>query len=588
MSRVIQRNLFNSFLILPFTVLTIGPGLHDVNGFPKLVAVVIGTFILVLMYPANLKITSIVTSIPWLMVMSYGTLQLIGLNDLNSFLLGTYMRNGGYITLICLATVFTIVSNLPISKVKEFKNIFLITIYGLIIYGVLQFFDLLPYTTILNYEGSLTLTLTNPNFTSAYLGIAVSGIITFLIFREKNISQHILLLPIVFYLLFKTKSLQGFLIVLATFVIYLIYERKKIFSLIKKFKKSTFLILSGVSFLLVGNLSYISEWLTTNGSVKQRLSYWGLSIDIWRDHFFTGVGLDNLRNFTTSYRSLGLVKQEGMFTATDRSHNVILDHFVNGGLFTGLLWLIFVVLVSRLALKYIILAEHTQTSPNLLFVSVCWFGYLVQSLISVDHLALTVLGFISGGFIVAFSKEAEKGQNSNLITSKRGRRVVLGFATTLLLIFSLFAVKIFEYERNAYNFLINNDSNALKNVYNSKFVVAQTLEDVAVKVSQAKDFESAYYLALKLLSYDPTSHQAYYMRAVYYESKNDLTQAKKDMLKALEIDQFNSVYLLGMAVLEYNLGNSTIAREYLKDTIMSNPNQTGIDLVTNLLTKKVQ
>ena len=60
------------------------------------------------------------------------------------------------------------------------------------------------------------------------------------------------------------------------------------------------------------------------------------------------------------------------------------------------------------------------------------------------------------------------------------------------------------------------------------------------------------------------------------------------MLKALEIDQFNSVYLLGMAVLESNLGNSTIAREYLKNTIIVNPNQTGIDIVTNLLNKKAQ
>lgn len=588
MSRALQLNHFNSFLVLPLTVLTIGPGLHDVNGFPKLLALVIGTFILVLKYPGNLKITSRVASIPWLMVLSYGILQLISLNDLNSFLLGTYMRNGGYITLICLATVLTIVSNLPISKVKEFKNILLISIYGLILYAVMQFFEFLPYKTVLNYQGALTLTLTNPNFTSAYLGIAISGVFILLIYWERNFLQHILLLPLLFYFLFETQSLQGFLVVLINFGIYLIYERTKFFLLIKKFKKSTFLIVLGVSFLLVGNLSNISQWLTTNGSVKQRLSYWGLSIDIWRDYFLTGVGLDNLRNFTTRYRSLELVKQEGMFTATDRSHNVVLDHFVNGGLFTGLLWLIFVVLVSRLALKKIILPEHRETSPIFLFVSVCWFGYLVQSLISVDHLALTVLGFISAGFIVASSREVEKQQNSNLIASKKAHKAILGFAAILFLIFSLFSVKIFEYERNAYKFLINNDSNALKSVYNSKYVVAQTLEDVAVKVSQAKEFENAYYLALKLLSHDPTSHQAYYMRAVYYESKNDLIQAKKDMLKALEIDQFNSVYLLGMAVLEYNLGNRPIAREYLKNTIIVNPNQTGIDIVTNLLIKKTQ
>ena len=95
-------------------------------------------------------------------------------------------------------------------------------------------------------------------------------------------------------------------------------------------------------------------------------------------------------------------------------------------------------------------------------------------------------------------------------------------------------------------------------------------------------------LALKLLRHDPTSHQAYYMRAVYFESKNDLAQAKKDMLRALELDQFNSVYLLGMAVLEYNSGNVPTARDYLNETIMVNPNQTGIDIVTNLLAKKAQ
>ena len=108
------------------------------------------------------------------------------------------------------------------------------------------------------------------------------------------------------------------------------------------------------------------------------------------------------------------------------------------------------------------------------------------------------------------------------------------------------------------------------------------MEDIAVKVSQSKNTDNAYALAIKLLQYRPESHQAYYMRSAYFESKKDNRQARLEMLMALDIDPYNSVYLLGMAVLDYNLGNVDSARKYLAETIRVNPNQQGIDIVNKL------
>ena len=54
------------------------------------------------------------------------------------------------------------------------------------------------------------------------------------------------------------------------------------------------------------------------------------------------------------------------------------------------------------------------------------------------------------------------------------------------------------------------------------------------------------------------------------------------MLKALAIDKYNSVYLLGMSIYEYKLGNQIEAEHYLSETIAINPNQQGVDIVSKI------
>ena len=573
-----------TFTVLPLVALIIAPGLHDANGIPKLIALVVGGFIYVSVNSNKLFFSSKIQLIPWLMVLSYGVIQLIRLDDFQHFLFGAFFRNGGYITLVTLALIFTITVNLPREFIDSFYKIFLGTSYGLLVFGVLEILDFLPFKMTNTYQNALTLTLTNSNFASAFLGTFISVFIVYTFLKPKKPQlTKILITILALFLLYKTQSLQGYLVILVNIFLLIVLYRNKIKELILGSKKLSYIFLVLFISVLVIQFNSLVSWIINNGSVKQRLSYWMLSIDIWQDNKLTGVGLENLREYSTKYRDLNLVKQEGIFTAPDRSHNVVLDHFVNGGLFTGILWLLFISLISYLAFSNLINFKKNEYSIDYLMVVIIWFSYVVQSLISVDHLVLTLVGYISGGFIVGQNRNKSGKLFAKWANPKLFRKFNLAILTILFVLFSSYSIQVVKYEYNAYRYLYKNDTTVLQEIYDSKVVVSQTLEDVTVKISQTKDFANANLFALKLLTYRPSSHQAYYIKSVYLESNSNIPAAKDEMLKALTIDKFNSVYLLGMSIYEYKLGNQMKSEEYLAKTIDINPNQQGIDVVSKII-----
>ena len=573
-----------TFIVLPLVALVIAPGLHDANGIPKLIALVVGGFIYVSMNSNKLFFSSKIQLIPWLMVLSYGAIQLIRLDDFQHFLFGAFFRNGGYITLVTLALIFTVTVNLPREFIDSFYKIFLGTSYGLLVFGVLEILDFLPFKLTNTYQNALTLTLTNSNFASAFLGTFISVFIVYTFLKPKKPQlTKILITILALFFLYKTQSLQGYLVILINLFLLIVLYRNKIKELISGSKKLSYVFLVLFISVLVIQFNSLVSWIINNGSVKQRLSYWRLSIDIWQDNKLTGVGLENLREYSTKYRDLNLVKQEGIFTAPDRSHNVVLDHFVNGGLFTGILWLLFISLISYLAFSNLINFKKNEYSIDYLMVVIIWFSYVVQSLISVDHLVLTLVGYISGGFIVGQNRNKSGKLFAKWANPKLFRKFNLVILTILFVLFSSYSIQVVKYEHNAYKYLYKNDTTVLQEIYDSKAVVSQTLEDVTVKISQTKDFTNANLFALKLLTYRPSSHQAYYIKSVYLESKGNIPAAKDEMLKALTIDKFNSVYLLGMSIYEYKLGNQLKSEEYLAKTIDINPNQQGVDIVSKII-----
>jgi tetratricopeptide (TPR) repeat protein len=565
-----------SFLILPLVVFVIFPNMQDANGIPKLIALILGTIILIFLNFKYFKISQLIQLLPWLITFSYIFIQILKRNNIEEFMLGSYMRNGGIIALLSFSIIFTIISNIELTRLHQFIKFFKITYIGLLLYAILGILKLLPFTQINSYENSVSLTLTNPNFASAYIGICIS--VLPLILSSRKTIKYLEIISIFFglYVLLSTNSIQGFLIIILSFFIYLFLFKHQLQIIFKNNFRVLSIGLGLITIIVLVFGSRVINWLIVNGSVRQRINYWELALNIFRDNFFLGVGLENLSNKITSYRSLEFIKQEGVFTIMDRSHNVFIDHYVNGGIITGSLWLVFVLMVTFKSFQ--ILMEENQ--PNLRKINcvfvVIWYGYIAQAFISVDHLALTLLGFISAAIIVSIHSTSKSKQKRTLNLNNNASKIIIISTYSFFLVYTILFART---ERWVYSVVQQNNYEYISKIYKTDFIAPRSLEKVTVKLSNDKQYEAASKFGDKLLQLNPSSHQAYFTKAIYSEFTGDLTRAKLWMLEALKIDKYNSVYLLSLALYESKSGNKNSAWSYLEKAIESNPDQQGIEYV---------
>jgi len=543
------------------------------------------TLVTLIFFRNNFKLKNKINLIPLLLIFVYLVNQIILGNDITSFLLGKYNRFGGLITLICLTVYFILVANLGNKAIPAFNKTFFITYLLMIAQGILTYVGLLSGNyyfdaneRIVKLSGDLSLTFGNPNIASAFMGITLS-VHLFFILRKiyKNFLIQFCILIAGLFVLYQTNSIQGWLILLINIIIMIGYLYRVTRAEIKTKLKFIYLTIISIIFLpVILNLKVIWTYLSINGNIEARINYWKTSVRIWKDHKLSGVGLDNLGEVATYYRDSELAKQEGLWTIPDRSHNVILDHLVNGGLFAFVIWLVFIAVVSFFAFLKILQSSKDLVAVNDIGIILVWIGYVVQSLISVDHVFLTLLGFISAGFIV--SDHLRKINNER----KLNLRSPL-FFVAILLILLVFQINQIVFSYNVNQFLSKGDTKALEKIYKAKYIEQQSYLDTVVKLGKDKQFQLAHAFALKLLKINSFASQAYYANSVYYESIKNLPLAKLEMQKAHEFDKFNSVYTLSLGIYEFNLKNLDKANYWLNETIKLNPSQEGIEVLKNSL-----
>jgi O-antigen ligase len=498
-------------------------------------------------------------------------------------MIGSYGRDGGMILLTLLSFVLLCISFSKLDLQSDFLRMFHFSYYSILIFGFFEMFNLVPFKQSRDFN-ALSLTLSNPNFASALIGIFISTHITYIVIdkSKQNFVSFFIILGASLQL-FLIKSLQGFLIVFLMLIfLFIKFKREMIWKIPIKLRILISILILPLAYVILFQ-SVIGEWIYQNGSVKNRLSYWKLSLEVFKDHPLFGVGIDNLRSYAISYRDLNLTIQEGTFTIPDRSHNVFIDHFVNGGIFAGLLWLVFALLISYIALRMSF--SNKDKYDKFLIIVVIWFGYLVQSAISVDHMSLTLLGYISAGLIVfkwnnlRASKNNSRGDNP--IFSILSKSTVI-FVSSISLIFCL---SFMPGELTSGKIFYQGKVELAGDIAGNSKIQAQTLEQVMVKFSQEKKFALANVLADKLLKVTPNSHQAFYVKSVFFESIGDDLKGKQWMLKAHESDKWNPVYLLSLGIYEYKLGNLEKAQYYIKKTEEIKPNQQGLELVKKLISQ---
>ncbi len=492
--------------------------------------------------------------IPFAIVVGYLIAAVVNGQGLASIYLGGYQRNFGVATWFALALVFLIAAQGEV-KLRGYLDWILpgVLIAGLS-YGLIQFLDKdpLPWT---NPYKAVSLTLGNPNFAGAFFGI-LSVIAFSRIFLGKGVGQKVfgvLLFGSTIFISLKTNSLQSPLLIVGGFVVFTLLSNlgsKSGLGRLAKYSSGGLIgaALVGVVVLFAGT----GSWLATarvklffQGSVAQRLDYWRTGFEIWQDHPIFGVGTDQFQRYAALYRTPEQLKRDGVFVIPDKSHNVLIDHFANGGLVVGLIWIAFVVSVFYMLIESIRNNEKVQIRRDLAILGTMWSTYVLQALISPDQIVLSLIGYSSAGLIAGiYLKDAPVFKVDPFIV-----RSVTAFVLVLVMVISGKALMANADAKKVLRGEITGVEPILKVI--DAWPNAKITELIGIQeINKPNNCEFANQISDRLLKYDNRSAQGWYMKAICDNAAQKFTKAVADINNSVKFDPINPSYLVGKAKLE--------------------------------------
>jgi O-antigen ligase len=331
------------------------------------------------------------------------------LNEQNysNFLIGTYGRNTG---ILALTGLF-----LLILQSAEYFSIFskklISSLYALLglsfVYGIIQKLNLDP----INWEkgAGLGATVGNPNFFGALLGIlSIIPLFYFLRPKIKYKYLHLLIYVLIFIQTFTIGGSQGYIVFIFSLILFMVIKfRERIFEKPKLVISSLLIFFFSFLLILLRNLANITTTLNSSLNFETRLEHWALSIRIWQEHFLFGVGIENLSNFSGEFRNQ-TIRDWGLYTLPDKSHNLFIDFFVTGGLFVGLGWIIFVFFVYQKIFFLLKNIDKKNDNGHTYIFAVVWTSWLFQAFFSPSHIILDVCGVMTGGALIGLADKVNR------------------------------------------------------------------------------------------------------------------------------------------------------------------------------------
>ena len=279
------------------------------------------------------------------------------------------------------------------SKINDSNFIILwLGLSGLIssLYALLQRFGF----DIFNWESrtnGIIGTIGNPNFQSSFTAMTLIPIIVYLFNKSiKFVAIPVTVLIFIFTLYF-TQSTQGYIVLAAALLVFLLlftWYGKRLFFL--------FLISSGaivgvtaiVGMLNKGPLAYYLY----KPSVQSRGDFWRSAFSAANANPIFGTGIDSFGDSFLIYRDRQKIEM------TDNAHNYFLEFAATGGYPLAILNLliIFLTLYSFISLQ----KKLGKFDAKLSSIFCAWIVFQMQSLISPGTITLIVWGAILSGFLI--------------------------------------------------------------------------------------------------------------------------------------------------------------------------------------------
>jgi len=265
---------------------------------------------------------------------------------------------------------------------------------------------------------------------------------------------------------------------------------------------------------------------------------------------------------------------------------VFIDHFANGGVFVGLIWIASCVLVFITAFK--LLKKNLPDAVRMrVFVLIAMIsGYLLQAFISPDQLVLALISYLSTGMIlyyfIEYSGKAEQGRT--VVTSKNEYRYLWAL---ILVVYCLLAFNVLEADTKVRNILNGSQTSqaqveAVINNWTSKRAVEQV---VVTRIKQGDDCNAITKYADQILEKHPRSSNAWAYKALCSNAEGKLEQAKTEIDQALKFDVVDTYFLGVKAKLEIATGNFDHAQDVVSKILFIDPQDIDGQKLQEILNK---
>jgi O-antigen ligase len=182
----------------------------------------------------------------------------------------------------------------------------------------------------------------------------------------------------------------------------------------------TFLVLSVIGFIavLLGTLNkgFLAKFLYQD-SVTFRGDYWRAGQQMTMENPIFGVGLDSYGDWYRRSRTIEATLRRGPDIFSTSAHNQIFDISSNG----GLLLLSAYLFIMGLAVRAVIRVLRRENGYNWKFTAIFigWFTYQLQSLISINQLALGIWGWTLTGLLIGYEINTRAQEKSPEKTTEK-------------------------------------------------------------------------------------------------------------------------------------------------------------------------
>jgi len=346
-------------------------------------------------------------------------------------------RYNGIITFVSLVILFVISATINLSYSNYILKSIVASIMIISPYSILQLLNLDPIkwdTVNIKYFG----TFGNPNFLSSFLAISTIPVLALLYKKIKkeniilNIFLYLIFNTIIIYLIYKTYSLQGFIVLVLTnftWLIFWFYSKNKF-----TFMYSAIFIALLSSYLgIIGTLNKgpLADILYKS-SIISRGDFFRSAIATTKDNWATGVGPDSFGDYYLMYRDVKAANRPGAEIA-DSAHNYFFDLSASFGIFMLAIYLVMIIMTIIVFIK---LYRKTNFNKNLLALFTIWLGLIIQSLISPLNFTFLIYIFLFSGFVLGNTNYPENIADTalNKIQLKSKYPIIVGLFCALIVI----------------------------------------------------------------------------------------------------------------------------------------------------------